>query len=177
MNPAIASHVSWNRRLSESENPPPDLRALIQSGYRYALSLTHHAEDAEDLVQHACMKAFKAKGSLVGKPYLFAAIRNRFIDSRRRRHESQLSDLHAESIVDGTPNHAAEMEHQSEIERLLSGLSPAQRECLYLNCVEGYTAEEIGNLTGQPRGTVLSHLSRAKRRLKDTRLVSDRVEN
>lgn len=53
-----------------------------------------------------------------------------------------------------------------DLDVLLAGLKTAERETLFLNCVEGYTADEIARHTGQPRGTVLSLLSRAKRKLR-----------
>jgi RNA polymerase sigma-70 factor (ECF subfamily) len=53
----------------------------------------------------------------------------------------------------------------SDIDALLSGLRSEEREALFLHEVEGYTASEIGRLTGQPRGTVLSLMHRARQRL------------
>jgi RNA polymerase sigma-70 factor (ECF subfamily) len=38
---------------------------------------------------------------------------------------------------------------------------------LYLAVVEGYTAEEIAELTSRPRGTILSLLHRTKAKLCD----------
>ena len=71
-------------------------------------------------------------------------------------------------MMDTTPGHVAQIHDRMEIQALLSCLRAEEREALYLNCVEGYTAAEIGELTDQPRGTVLSHLSRAKKRLQQT---------
>jgi RNA polymerase sigma-70 factor (ECF subfamily) len=48
---------------------------------------------------------------------------------------------------------------------LLSELRPEEREALFLHEVEGYTASEISRMTGQPRGTVLSLMHRARERL------------
>ena len=62
-----------------------------------------------------------------------------------------------------------------DLETILRRLSPHERELLYLNCVEDFTAAEIGSLTGQPRGTVLSQLARAKQKL--TRNRKTIVEN
>ena len=41
------------KAMSRAEN---DLHELVQAGYRYALALTHHHYDAEDLVQQAWLK-------------------------------------------------------------------------------------------------------------------------
>ena len=50
----------------------------------------------------------------------------------------------------------------------LSLLRPDEREVLFLAAVEGYTAQEIGEMTERPRGTVLSLLHRARQRVRNT---------
>jgi RNA polymerase sigma-70 factor (ECF subfamily) len=52
------------------------------------------------------------------------------------------------------------------MEALLAGLRTPEREALYLNVVEGYTAKEIGRLTDTSRNTVLSLIHRAKEKLR-----------
>lgn len=175
----VANHSAHSSQ-SDSLTPTPDTNdtaSLIESGYRYALSLTHHEQDAEDLIQQACMKVLRAKGRLVSKRYLFASIRNQFIDSRRRRSEEQLSTNANESIHDEAVNHVTQTDRRLDMQQLLATLRMEEREALFLNCVEGFTANEISELTDQPRGTVLSHLSRAKKRLQQNRSIKDQVES
>ena len=140
-------------------------RILIDSGYRYALSLAHNAHDAEDLIQQACLRVYKSRGKLVSKSYLFTAVRNLFIDQSRRRSLVKTEPLPAEEVTDSAPSHTQTIESRETIQHLLGGLRTEEREALFLNCVEGFTAAEIGELTGQPRGSVLSLLSRAKKKL------------
>ena len=52
-----------------------------------------------------------------------------------------------------------------DLESSLNRLSPEEREAIYLNCVEGYTAAEMGEMLGKPRSTILNILARAKSRL------------
>lgn len=42
------------------DEPTTQIRELLQAGYRYALALTHHHYEAEDLVQEAWMRVFNA---------------------------------------------------------------------------------------------------------------------
>lgn len=133
-------------------------------------------QDAEDLIQHAFYKCLRAKGTVVSKDYLFTTVRNLFIDSRRRKTESQMPvDLEA-GLTDSSQQPVLQIDRKLEIEDLLSCLRSEEREALFLNCVEGYSASEISNLTGQPRGTVLSLLSRAKQRLAQLRDTPKYVE-
>ena len=56
----------------------------------------------------------------------------------------------------------------SEIEKCLEKLRPEEREVLFLSGVEEYTAEEIAGITMQSRSTVLSLLSRGKKKFINT---------
>ena len=48
----------------------------------------------------------------------------------------------------------------------MNHLSENERSSIILNVVEGYTALEISDIIGIPRGTILSHLSRARVKLR-----------
>lgn len=146
----------------------PDERSsdvsLLQSGYRYALSLTHHAHDAEDLVQESWLNLCRRYGSVPSRAALFTAIRHLFIDHCRRAHVIAFDSID-QADVSGLSTCAASG-NAEDLEHLLGRLRPAERETVYLHYVEGHTAEEIGALTSQPRGTVLSLLHRALKKLR-----------
>ena len=142
-------------------------RELIQAGYRFALSLAHRTHDAEDLVQNACVKLYSRKGRLGGKALLFATIRNLFYDQVRRGKLIVFHSLESEE----TPEPFAsgpyvEPGTESDLQVLLGILDPEEREVLYLNAVEGYSARDIGRMTRRPRNTVLSMIHRAKQQLR-----------
>jgi RNA polymerase sigma-70 factor (ECF subfamily) len=143
---------------------PENLRALLLSGYRYALSLTHHRAQAEDLVQDAWVAVLQARGSQT-RAYLFAAIRTRFLNQHRRERLVPMVPL--DDNYDAASDDPPLPEIDSDtLERALGLLRPVERETLYLASVEGYTAEEIGALTQTSRGTVLSLLHRARHKLR-----------
>ncbi|MHC4996370.1 MAG: RNA polymerase sigma factor [Planctomycetota bacterium] len=140
-------------------------RDLLLAGYRYALSLTHHPHDAEDLVQQACLRVYRRKGGLMNKSYLFTTIRNLFFDQRRRDALATFEALPPGGLTGQTQDPAARVEQDMDLETVLGALSSEERETLYLNCVEGFTTAEMVKLIGQPRGTILSRLSRCKKKL------------
>lgn len=141
------------RALSETE--------LAQAGYRYALSIARHHQDAEDLVQQAWLKLQRAYGRVEGTPVLFRAIRNLFYDQRRRSKIVQFEPLENSP----EPGKGEAIGVSMDMELLMSRLRPEEREALYLNVVEGFTATEISAQTGSPRGTILSHIHRARQKL------------
>lgn len=144
----------------------PGVRALAQAGFRYAFSLTHHRQDAEDLVQQACLQVIRAKGSMTSRTYLFVTIRNLFYDAGRRRSLASFGALQA-GLSDGDGLEVQRSDDKLDVETILGTLPVETRELVYLNCIEGFTAQEIADMTDRPRGTILSHLARTKRELAD----------
>jgi len=139
-------------------------RDLLQSGYRYALSLTHNEHEAEDLVQDVWLKLYINSNNERSKPLFFTAIRNLFIDRYRRKKLIAMEQFDENDIAD---NKLPDI-NNDEIEKCLCKLRPEEREALFLNGVEEYTAEEIAKLTMQSRSTVLSLISRGKKKFINT---------
>ena len=52
------------------------------------------------------------------------------------------------------------------LEKALGTLRPEDRETMFLFAVEGFTAQEISDMTGRPRGTILSVLHRVRHKLR-----------
>ncbi len=143
-----------------------ELTSLLQRGYRYALSLTHDEARAEDLLQDALV-ALLRRGPLRGVGYLITTIRNRFIDLYRRERlvvMTPIDEVGEDAL--GAFNAPDPVIDPERLEQGLATLRPAEREALYLAGVEGYTAQEIANLTRRPRGTVLSLIHRARHKLR-----------
>ncbi|MGE7417659.1 sigma-70 family RNA polymerase sigma factor [Methylobacterium tarhaniae] len=136
---------------------------------RYALSLTHHGADADDLVQHTLLKAWEHRRQFVPgsslPAWLFAILRNGFFNGRRK-YRLEVADpdgTHAAGLAS-----AAEQEHRATLHDLqgaLDRLEPAQREALLLIAVEGLSYEAAAEVIGCPPGTVKSRVSRARDRL------------
>lgn len=152
-NDTMTSSKPALKSLSETE--------LVQAGYRYALSIARHHQDAEDLVQQAWLKLTRAYGGVEGTPVLFRTIRNLFYDIKRRDKIVQFEPLEKSPEPGRSESNGVSM----DMELVLDKLRPEEREAIYLNVVEGFTATEISEQTGAPRGTILSHIHRARQKL------------
>ena len=142
--------------------------------YRYALSLCRHEDDARDLVQAAAVKALSSRRVPRDEPayraWLFRILRNDFLDRlrRKRRAEAFLLDDPDDDVADVT------MEYWGGDERFINVVSvrlaldrlPAlHREILALVDIAGFSYEEAADMLDVPVGTVMSRVSRARRRL------------
>ena len=150
--------------VSSRESRNAAERGLVVSGFRYAFSLTHHRQDAEDLVQEACLRTFRVHGDFRDKAYLYTTIRRLFFNETRRSQTSRRSPPQ-EPVPDGRRSHTDVVADRIDLDFALRRLSEHERELLYLNCAEGFTAAELSEFTGRPRGTILSQLARAKEKL------------
>lgn len=148
------------------------LRDLFDRGYRYALSLTHDRARAEDLVQEAWL-AILRRGAPRHAGYLFATIRNRFIDAQRRRQRRPEDADVVEALADHRPFLVVE---RLTLEAALAQLRPEERELLFLTAVEGYTVTEAATLIDRPRGTIASLLRRGKQKMLDWLSASEDQE-
>ena len=160
---AVTSQPTSQPLLSKNA----DIKDLLQRGYRYAYSLAHDQAAAEDILQDAWLALLKA-GSARTPGYLFQAVRSRFIDRYRRERLvviTALDDAGEDSIKDEGESSAADAVIASDLlDRVLATLRAEEREVLYLSMVEGYTGQELADLTGRSSGAVrtLLHRVRAK---------------
>lgn len=150
-----------------------NLEALLQSGFRYACSLTHQQAEAEDLVQEAWLKLARRKPSdrhqSLSKSLFLITLRNLYIDRYRRNRLVVLEPLDeplAGAELNNEPGNEQEIAMDIEwLERSLAILRVEEREAIYLHLVEGYTAAEVAELTERSRNTVLSLIRRGRKKL------------
>lgn len=142
--------------------------ALLNAGYRYALSLSASECDAEDLVHDAWVRLMRHQHHSPDKPLLYRTIRNLYIDRYRRRRK--FPEVEYQEFDQATVGHAEDQSFDlikaDEMNDVLARLRDQERETLYLSVVEGYTVDEIGSLTDRARGTVLSQIHRTKAKLR-----------
>jgi RNA polymerase sigma-70 factor (ECF subfamily) len=159
--------------LEAPATPTPTDAERLQSAYRSALALTHHAADAEDLAQEAWLNLCRRYGRVESSALLCTAVRNLFIDQCRRRKIVHFESLDQPEPPELPPGVEEEPGLKGDLEALLAILRPVEREAIFLHYYEGRTAEEIGQLTGRPRGTVLSLLHRAVAKLREAAVPAD----
>jgi len=149
--------------------------------YGAALRLTRRPDEAQDLIQDTYLKAIRARQRFVEgtniKAWLFTILHNTWRNRRRDGARSRVAfDSDAvEQASEGATNwsvQAASPEElllresiDADIQAALDGLPDAYREAVWLRDVEELTYQEIAEALEVPLGTVMSRLSRGRRRV------------
>ena len=181
--PRLAFSAARDARAAE-EDRARQFRELVlphlDGAYNFARYLTRDATAAEDIVQDAFLRAFKAFPTYRGarhdirapKAWLFAIVRNCFLTwagSRSTRDEVLLDDSALANIPDleqETPEAALIRRRDAEaIRAVIENLPEPFRETLVLREMEELSYREIAALTAAPIGTVMSRLARARQML------------
>lgn len=153
----------------------------LDAAHRLARWLCRAPGDADDVVQEAFMRAYRAFDTLRGadaRPWLLAIVRNCHLSAlseRRRRayeplteeHEAQPASAPAAPLAD--PESASiERDERRMLARLIAALPEEQRAVLLLRELEDLSYREIAAVAQVPIGTVMSRLARARAALRVT---------
>ena len=151
----------------------------LDAAYSLARWLARSPADAEDIVQDAMLRAFRAfegaRGETV-RPWLMAIVRNCFHDhlARAKRREPTSERLDEAPFEGPTPEaEAAWASERRKLDRMLGLLPDDYREVLVLRELEDMSYREISDAIGAPIGTVMSRLARARALLKDRWLAEE----
>jgi len=153
---------------------------------RLALEMVKNRHDAEDIVQESFVKAYLALRSFKGESSFYTWLHriayNMAIDFRRKnlKHVVNAEEYNDASMVaadqmeiggrtDANPH--SNLFHKERLEKIrgaLSGISEEHRAVVVLREVEGMSYEEIADVVGISKGTVMSRLHYARKKLQKT---------
>ena len=177
MFPILISILNDDEQLYASfkSEAEPHMNAL----YNFAISLTTDRDDAYDLVQDTYIKAFRffdkfEKGTNC-KAWLFRIMKNTYINDYRKRSKqpekvdyNDIENFYEEIKASFVNNNHLEDEFfknllGDEITEAIESLSEDFRTVTVLCDLEGFSYEEIAEITNAPIGTVRSRLHRARK--------------
>ena len=150
----------------------------IDDAYRLAHWLTGNSTDAEDVVQDASLRAFRAiKGYAGGsaRAWLLSIVRNTAYSWLRKNRPTAVVTVDDLEAVELAHPHAETPEttllaqiDAEQLRAVIAALPEPFRETLVLRDIEGLDYREIAQATEVPIGTVMSRLARARRRMTTT---------
>lgn len=139
--------------------------------YRYAYWLCQNSALAEDLVQEAFVRAWKALDSLddhkAAKGWLFTIVRRENARYFERKHTNDVSleNIEYDQII-GDTDDFANIEHLV-LRSALKILPKEYMEPLLLQVIGGYSCDEIAKIIESQPGAVMTRLSRARQKMRD----------
>jgi len=150
----------------------------LDAAYALARWLTRNDSDAADVVQEACLRAFRYFDSYRegdAKSWLLKIVRRTCYDWLERNRPAELVPLETEDDLDGpvrpppAVDASALLESRSDprhLDRLIEALPPQLREAIVLRELYELDYRQIAEVTGVPIGTVMSRLHRARSALR-----------
>jgi len=177
--PAQADTPSENDEFFERE-----VMLHLDALYRTALRMTRNPQDAEDLVQETMLRAFRfldrfQRGTNL-RAWLFKILTNTYINRYRKASSEPRVDslddseefalynhLDTEAASRGGSVEAQVLDRfaESDIKAAIEDLPPQYRMTVLLADVEGFSYNDIAEITGVKKGTVMSRLFRGRRLL------------
>ncbi|MGA7622691.1 MAG: sigma-70 family RNA polymerase sigma factor [Candidatus Acidiferrales bacterium] len=149
----------------------------LDAAHNLARWLTGNPQDAQDIVQEAYLRAFRFFPGFRGgdaRAWLMKIVRNTcysWLHANRPLQEAMEFDENlfpADYHALNPEEVALQNDNAALLRQALQNLPTSFREVLILREIEGMSYKEIADITGMPAGSVMSSLSRARGRLRQT---------
>ena len=157
-----------------------DLMAVHEAKmYAVALRMCGNHEDAQDCLQDAMIRIYRAisgfKGQSSFSTWVYRITTNTCLDELRRRKTRQNTSLDGlldagwspSDDMDTPERHALASERRREISRAIAELPEDMRAAIILRDVQGFAYDEIAEMLGANVGTIKSRISRGREKLRE----------
>lgn len=155
----------------------------LDAAYNLARWLVRNPQDAEDVVQEACLRAVRFVGGFRegnARAWLLRIVRNTAYSFLEKQRPAELAvefdeTLHVPEQVDAEAVLARSAENKM-LQVALEGLPVRFREVLILRELEGLSYKDIADVMEIPIGTVMSSLARSREQLRESLLQASGKE-
>jgi RNA polymerase sigma-70 factor (ECF subfamily) len=180
-NARITPELTERRLLTPEENIAPTFEDAVlphlDAAYNLARWLTRNTQDAEDVVQEASLRALRFFAGFRGgdvRAWLLTIVRNTcytWLKQNRPLTTAAEFDENNYEVQNSSVDPEALLFQDADrqlLTRALEELPLKFREVLVLRELEDLSYKQIAEVTGLPVGTVMSSLSRARERLRQS---------
>ena len=149
------------------------LQSRYERLYRLAYAWCHQQAVAQDLAQETLLKALEKRQHLDKLEHLDAwlskIMHNLFLDHIRfnnRWEWSEASEIDAQYDAECCESHMIKNQASEACHNALAKLPFEQREAITLCDLQGFSYQEIAEITSTPIGTVMSRIARGREKLR-----------
>lgn len=143
--------------------------------FRFALASLRNRMEAEDVVQDSFARVWERRHQVEydkAKSYLFTTAHHLIIDQTRKRRQ----ETSVEALCQLPSNNGNTYPDVNEIlHKTVASLPEAQRTAVLLRDYEGYSYQEIGDITGQTEAQVKTNIFRARTALRNVIKSMDNI--
>jgi RNA polymerase sigma-70 factor (ECF subfamily) len=143
--------------------------------FRFALASLRNRMEAEDVVQDSFARVWERRHQVEydkAKSYLFTTAHHLIIDQTRKRHQ----ETSVEALCQLPSKNGNTYPDVNEIlHKTVASLPEAQRTAVLLRDYEGYSYQEIGDITGQTEAQVKTNIFRARNALRNVIKSMDNI--
>jgi RNA polymerase sigma factor (sigma-70 family) len=150
----------------------------LDAAYNLARWLTRNDQDAQDVTQEACLRAFRFFDGYQGgnmRSWLLTIVRNTCYTWMHQNRAPGSDEVFDEEIHSAERSSGSSPELQvlagadkETLRRAIEDLPDVFREALILREIEGMSYKEIADIASVSLGTVMSRLARARARLRQS---------
>ena len=140
--------------------------------YNYCLRILRNTDDAKDATQQTFIKVYNNHKSIDSskniKTWIFTIATNTAYDiirSRKRKNEVSLEEYF--ETIDDSQSYYIEESVISDVERAINEIDPDYSKVLLLFYQQGFSYQEIADITKTPINTIKTHISRGKEQIKE----------
>lgn len=148
-----------------------------QTAYNIALGIVKNPDDAMDMSQEALIKVYRYIKNFNQKSsfstWLYRIVMNTCLDYIKKNEKNKVIPINEEiinnedSCMDSDPEKILDKKIQTQqIREAIDKLSPIHKNTIILRDIQGFSYEEIANITECSLGTVKSRIKRGRENLK-----------
>ena len=153
--------------------------------YAVALRMCASREDAQDCMQEAMIRAYRAienfRFQSSFSTWIYRITMNTCLDELRRRKVRQATSLDALLDAGWAPSggespegHAMQQDRRRALEGAIHALPEDMRAAIVLRDIQGYSYDEIADILSVNVGTIKSRISRGREKLRE--ILSEHTE-
>ena len=143
--------------------------------FRFVLASLHNRMEAEDVMQDCFARVWERRRQVEfekAKSYLFTTAYHLIVDLSRKRHQETTEEALFQIPAERTGTYP---DVNAILHKAVAILPEAQRSAILLRDYEGYSYQEIGDITGQTEAQVKVNIFRARTTLRNVIKSMDNI--